>query len=62
LAGAGADVKAYRGMTLLMAGVTALLGIVMLVLTIARGGGIGLLIGSLFLAAGAGRIYLMRRN
>jgi hypothetical protein len=55
-------VRAYRGMTFLMAGVTALLGLIMLVLTIARGGGIGLLIGSLFLAAGAGRIYLMRRS
>jgi len=54
--------SAYRGMTFLLAGVTALLGLIMLVLTIARGGGIGLLIGSLFLAAGAGRIYLMRRS
>src|SRR5437764_324107 len=41
--------NAYRGMTFLLAGVTALLGVVMLGLTIARGGGVGLVIGVLFL-------------
>jgi hypothetical protein len=54
--------SAYRSMTFLLAGGTAVLGVIMLVLTIARGGGVGLVIGTLFLAAGAGRIYLMRRQ
>ncbi len=40
------------------------LGVAMLVITLSRGGGplaIGILFGVLFIAAGAGRIYLERR-
>jgi hypothetical protein len=37
------------------------LGAVMLVITLVRGGGIGVLLGLLFVAAGGGRLYLMRR-
>lgn len=41
------------------------LGVAMLVTTLARGGGalaLGLVLGVLFVAAGAGRIYVMRRG
>jgi hypothetical protein len=38
------------------------LGIAMLVFTLAHGGGVGILLGLLFVAAGAGRIYLLRRK
>ena len=48
-----------------MSGVMVLIGVVMLVSTVARGGGplaIGVLLGLLFVAAGAGRLYLARGN
>jgi hypothetical protein len=54
--------RAYRGLTAAMAGVTAGLGAAMLVVTAVRGGGIGFVIGALFLAAGGGRLYLLRRR
>jgi hypothetical protein len=38
------------------------LGLAMVALTLARGGGsLGLLLGPLFVAAGIGRIYVLRR-
>ena len=40
----------------------ALLGVAIFVETLVRGGGIGILIGLLFVAAGVGRLYLMRRR
>jgi hypothetical protein len=42
--------------------VTAALGVVILVATARAGGGIGYLLGALFVAAGAGRLYLLRRR
>jgi hypothetical protein len=42
--------------------VTIALGVVMLVITVGRGGGVGILLGLLFIAAGAGRLYLLRRR
>jgi hypothetical protein len=42
-----------------------LIGVALLVSTIARGGGplaVGVLLGLLFVAAGAGRLYLARGN
>ncbi len=38
------------------------LGVAMLAFTLAHGGGVGILLGLLFVAAGAGRIYLLRRK
>jgi hypothetical protein len=38
------------------------LGIAILAVTLARGGGVGVLLGALFIAAGAGRLYLVRRR
>jgi hypothetical protein len=46
----------------LLAVVMVGLGVVMLAITIARGGGVGILLGALFIAAGAGRLYLARRK
>ena len=52
----------YRGMTLVLAVLMIVLGVVMLVLTATHGGSVGLLLGALFVAAGAGRLYLVRRR
>jgi hypothetical protein len=38
------------------------LGIAITILTAARGGGVGLLLGPLFVLLGAGRLYLLRRT
>jgi hypothetical protein len=46
-----------------MSTLMVLIGVVLLVYTLARGGGplaIGVLLGLLFVAAGAGRLYLAR--
>jgi hypothetical protein len=48
-----------------MSTLMVLIGITLLATTIARGGGplaIGVLLGILFVAAGAGRFYLARRS
>jgi hypothetical protein len=34
----------------------------MLAITVAGGGGVGILLGLLFVGAGAGRLYLLRRR
>ena len=52
----------YRLITTALAALTALLGLVMIGYTLVRGGGIGVVLGVLFVAAGGGRIYLMRRH
>ena len=52
----------YRVLTQLLAVVTIALGVAMLAATIWRGGGVGILLGLLFVAAGAGRLYLLRRR
>ena len=52
-----------RTLTTLTSLVLVALGVAMLVSTIARGGGplaLGILLGLLFIAAGAGRIYVSR--
>jgi hypothetical protein len=51
--------------TYALSGCMVVIGVAMIVLTIARGGGplaTGLVAGILFLAAGAGRIYAERRR
>jgi hypothetical protein len=55
-------VTTYKGLVTVFALLTILLGVAMLAFTIARGGGVGVLLGLLFVAAGGGRLYLMRRT
>lgn len=53
--------RAYRNSTRLMAALVALLGVAMVVTTLARGGGplaLGVVLGTLFAVLGAGRLYL----
>jgi hypothetical protein len=53
----------HRTTTRLFSAIIVVLGVIMVVSTIARGGGplaFGVLLGLLFVAAGAGRIYIAR--
>jgi hypothetical protein len=55
----------HRSVTMLLSAVMAVLGIVILIRTIAAGGGpvsLGVLFGVLFIAAGAGRFYVTWRR
>lgn len=52
----------HRLLVQLLAVVTTALGIALVVRTLLDGLGIGLLIGILFIAAGAGRLYMLRRH
>jgi len=52
----------YRSMTTFMAGLMILLGLSMLLITVQTGFGVGIILGALFIAAGAGRLALMRRG
>ena len=57
--------EVYRGATRVMAVVIFIFGLLMVVLTLARGGGIaatGLWIGLVFCGLGAGRLYLSYRT
>jgi hypothetical protein len=54
--------NAYKGAVAVMAVATAALGVVLLAVTLAGGGGVGVPIGLLFVAAGGGRLYLLRRR
>jgi hypothetical protein len=49
----------YREATRFLAVATMLVGGAMIVVTARHGGGVGYLIGALFVAAGAGRLYLL---
>ena len=53
---------AYRGATALFGLAAVGIGIAILVQTTREGGGLGYLIGVLFVALGAGRLYLLRRR
>lgn len=53
---------AYRRLVQLTASVTIVLGIAIVAVTLANGVGIGLLIGALFVAAGVGRLVMLRRR
>jgi hypothetical protein len=55
-------VKAYRAGVATLALVFIGIGIALLAVTAARGGGIGYLLGALFIAAGTARLYLLRRR
>ena len=52
----------YRSLTRLTALLLVALGVTMLVVTARHGGGVGLLLGTLFVLAGAGRLWLLRRR
>ena len=55
--------EVHRGATRALSAVMVLIGVALLVSTIAQGGGplaLGVLLGLLFVAAGAGRLYLAR--
>ena len=52
----------YRTLTTISASLLVALGLVMLVVTSWHGGGVGVLLGLLFVAAGAGRLYLLRKR
>ena len=55
----------HRGATRVLSVLMIVIGVVILVSTIARGGGplaVGLLLGVLFVAAGAGRLYVERQR
>ena len=54
--------KAYRGGVAAFAAVFVALGLALIVATARKGGGIGYLLGVLFVALGAGRLYLLRRR
>ena len=55
--------KILGGLMALLAATMIGLGVVMLVVTLARGGGsVGISLGLLFVVAGAGRLYVLRRR
>jgi hypothetical protein len=54
----------YQGTTVLLSAILVLIGVALIVRTLAAGGGglaFGLLMGVLFIAAGIGRLYLNNR-
>jgi hypothetical protein len=52
----------YRQLTTMTAIVMITLGVAMIGVTIAHGFGVGILLGLLFIAAGVGRLYVLRRS
>ena len=55
----------HRAVTMLLSAIMVVIGIAMLARTLAAGGGplaLGTLLGLLFIAAGAGRLYLTWRS
>jgi hypothetical protein len=52
----------YRNATLIFGVVAIGLGLAILVQTARHGGGLGFVIGVLFVALGAGRLYLLKRR
>jgi hypothetical protein len=55
-------VNAYRAALTLFAVVFVGIGIALVVVTAARGGNLGYVLGPLFVALGIGRLYLLRRR
>ena len=54
--------RVYRAGVAALALVFVGIGIALLAVTAARGGGVGYLLGALFIAAGTARLYLLRRR
>jgi hypothetical protein len=52
----------YRSLTQLTAVLMIGLGVAILAVTLRYGGGVGVVIGALFIAAGVARIWLLRRT
>lgn len=52
----------YRSLTRLTSLLLVALGVVMIAVTAWHGGGVGILLGVLFVLAGAGRLWLLRRR
>jgi len=52
----------YRWTVVVFALTFIALGLTMIVVTVLRGGGIGLLLGALFVGLGAGRLYMFARR
>ena len=52
----------YRRLVAVFAATFIALGVALIAATAQRGGGVGYLLGALFLALGVGRLYLMRRR
>jgi uncharacterized membrane protein len=52
----------HRRATLVFGVMVIGLGLALLIRTALAGGGVGLILGALFVALGTGRIYLMRRR
>jgi hypothetical protein len=59
---AGGLARAHRGGIVALSLLLCALGFAMTVLTAWRGGGLGLILGPLFFAAGLGRLWLLRRR
>jgi len=49
----------YRNLVTAMALLMVVLGLAMITVTLARGFGVGILLGALFIAAGAGRLWML---
>jgi hypothetical protein len=55
-------VRAYRQTVILLAALMIALGLAMIVVTLTRGFGVGVVLGALFTAAGVGRLTLLLRR
>jgi hypothetical protein len=58
----GRLVNWYRDLVFTFGLVAIAIGVALIVRTIANGGGVGIVIGLLFIGLGAGRLYLLRRR
>jgi hypothetical protein len=57
--------EVHRGATAVLSTAMLLIGVAMIVSTLARGGGplaLGFILGILFMLVGAGRLYVLRRS
>jgi len=52
----------YKGLVTFMSLAMILLGLAMLAITLVHGAGVGLILGVLFVAAGVGRLLMLRRR
>jgi hypothetical protein len=55
-------VRAYRAAIVVFAIAFICIGVALVVVTATHGGGIGYLLGALFVAAGVGRLVMLRRR
>jgi hypothetical protein len=60
--GAEGSVNTYRNLIAVFGVVAVAIGIALIVRTAIEGGGVGIVIGLLFVGLGAGRLYLLRRR